>query len=344
VVALGLAMLAVANPTSMSAGIPHTNKHTHVARATRTHESRTAPPLSRRPLPPTRTLERTPSEGLSCALRVPRVSAEYRFANMVRARVRSLPAKRARPTCSVHWLRARVRSATPPSSSPRHSIRGGVFRRGVRRGPGNFAGDPSVPSRQAHGAPPGQGPLHRTPATHAPTTNQQRRADAAPTHRPRTGTAVCTRARHTGVSTNDGRVFAHLLHRAERPALRHGPCRRYPPHAASRPYARTPMHMRALTGARTRRTNSRTNAASPSRARAPTHPRCCPLPSLLRPLFVADVGHDKLFCEEFCAGADVHAETHSRAVLGQAVRGRMSTRGRMRNTQSTVTGVPMGYS
>ena len=70
------------------------------------------------------------------------------------------------------------------------------------------------------------------------------------------------------------------------------------------------------------------------------HPRCCPLPSLLRPLCVADIGHGKLFCEEFCAGADVHAETHSRAVLGQEVRGTMSTRGRMWGTQSTVTGVP----
>ncbi len=64
----------------------------------------------------------------------------------------------------------------------------------------------------------------------------------------------------------------------------------------------------------------------------------------LWPLFVADVGHDKLFCEEFCAGADVPGETHSRAVLGHEVRGTMSTRGRMWGTRSTGTGVPMGYS
>jgi hypothetical protein len=224
--------------------------------------------------------------------------------------VRSPPAKLGRPTCSVHRVRARVRSATASSSSPPYSIRGVVLRCGVRRGPGNFAGDPSVPSHQARGAPPGQGPLHRTPAyprandktatpfplrpsrtkadsrlgplhrtpayprandktatpfplrpsrTKAdsrlgllhrtpayPRTNDktatQRRADAAPTHRPRTGTAVRTRARHTGVSTYDGRVFAHLLHRAEKPALRHGPCRRYPrtpPHAHAHACTRT---------------------------------------------------------------------------------------------------------
>ena len=63
-------------------------------------------------------------------------------------------------------------------------------------------------------------------------------------------------------------------------------------------------------------------------------------PADLWPLIAADVGHDKLFCEEFCAGADVHAETHSRAVLGQEVRGTMSTRGRTWSTRSTVTGVP----
>ncbi len=62
------------------------------------------------------------------------------------------------------------------------------------------------------------------------------------------------------------------------------------------------------------------------------------------PLFVTDIGHAELFCEEFCAGADVLREMHSRAVIGQAVRGRMSTRGRMWGTQSTLTGVPMGYS
>ena len=96
-------------------------------------------------------------------------------------------------TCSVHRMRARVRSATPQSSSPPYSIRGVVFRRGVRRGPGNFAGDPSVPSHQAHGAPPGQGPLHRTPAY--PHAN-----DKTVTERPRRRVAnapTCTRtARH----------------------------------------------------------------------------------------------------------------------------------------------------
>jgi hypothetical protein len=51
-------------------------RRTHVAHAPRTHESRTALPLSRRPLPPTRTLVRTPSEGRTCTLRVPRGSAE----------------------------------------------------------------------------------------------------------------------------------------------------------------------------------------------------------------------------------------------------------------------------
>jgi len=176
----------------------------------------------------------------------------------VRARVRSPPAKLGRPTCSVHRVRARVRSATASSSSPPYSIRGVVLRCGVRRGPGNFAGDPSVPSHQARGAPPGQGPLHRTPAyprandkTATPfplrpsrtkadsrlgplhrtpayprandKTATQRRAVAAPTHRPRTGTLVRTRARHAGGSTYDGRRSAHLLHRAEKPALRHGP-------------------------------------------------------------------------------------------------------------------------
>ncbi len=45
----------------------------------------------------------------------------------------------------------------------------------------------------------------------------------------------------------------------------------------------------------------------------------------LWPLFVADVGHAELFCEEFCAGADVHGETHSRAVLGQEVLGTISS-------------------
>ncbi len=102
-------------------------------------------------------------------------------------------------TCFV--LHARVRSATAESSSPPYSIRGVVFRRGVRRGPGNFAGDPSVPSHQAHGAPPGQGPLHRTPAcprTYDKTATQ-RRADAAPTRRPRTRTPVSTRAATQGL-------------------------------------------------------------------------------------------------------------------------------------------------
>jgi hypothetical protein len=49
-------------------------------------------------------------------------------------------------------------------------------------------------------------------------------------------------------------------------------------------------HGRALTGARTRRTNSRTNQGRPfargharTHARAPAHPRCCPLPALLKP-------------------------------------------------------------
>jgi hypothetical protein len=131
-------------------------------------------------------------------------------------RVLRVPHVSTASTCSVHRMRARVRSATPPSSSPPYSIRDVVFRRGVRRGPGNFAGDPSVPSHQARGAPPGQGPLHRTPAyprtndktatpfplrpsrteadsrlgplhrthTHAPTTKQQ--PNAAPTRRSRT--------------------------------------------------------------------------------------------------------------------------------------------------------------
>jgi len=190
-------------------------------------------------------------------------------------------------TRSVHLMRARVRSATPQSSSPPYSVRGVVFHRGVCRWLGNFAGDPSVPSHEARGAPPGQGPLHRTPAyprandkpatpfplrpsrTKAdsrlgplhrtpayPRTNDktatQRRADAAPTHRPHTGTAVRTRARHAGGSTYDGRRSAHLLHRAEKPALRHGPCRWYPPHAPSLSCARRHTHRRALTGARTR--------------------------------------------------------------------------------------------
>jgi hypothetical protein len=134
-------------------------------------------------------------------------------------------------TQSTRSVRARVRSATAESSSPPHSIRGAVLRRGVRRGPGNFAGDPSVPAHQAHGAPPGQGPLRRTPA-YALTTKQQPkcRTDAEPTHRPRTDMAVRARAcRHAGVSTYDGRVSADLLQRAGKPeALRHGPCRSKP--------------------------------------------------------------------------------------------------------------------
>jgi len=127
-------------------------------------------------------------------------------------------------TRSVHLMRARVRSATPQSSSPPYSVRGVVFHRGVCRWLGNFAGDPSVPSHEARGAPPGQGPLHRTPAyprandkpatpfplrpsrtiadsrlgplhrtpTHAPTTKQQ--PNAAPTRRPRTDHAQARRS------------------------------------------------------------------------------------------------------------------------------------------------------
>ena len=133
-------------------------------------------------------------------------------------------------TRSVHLMRARVRSATPQSSSPPYSIRGLVFRRGVHRGPGNFAGDPSVPSDEAHGAPPGQGPLHRTPAyprTNDKTATQCPRRRGA--HTPTSHAHGCTRAcRHAGLQTYDGRVFAHLLHRAEKPALRHGPCRSKP--------------------------------------------------------------------------------------------------------------------
>ena len=60
----------------------------------------------------------------------------------------------------------------------------------------------------------------------------------------------------------------------------------------------------------------------------------------LWPFIVADVGHDKLFCEEFCAGADVNGEMHSRSVLGQEVLGTMSTRGRMWGTQSTHQNFP----
>ena len=73
--------------------------------------------------------------------------------------------------------------------------------------------------------------------------------------------------------------------------------------------------MRELTGTRMRRTKSRTNAGGPSRAGPAMRP------ADLLPFIVADVGHDKLFCEEFCAGADVHGEMHSRAGLGQEVRG-----------------------
>ena len=213
-----MTMLAVANPTSVPAGIPYT---AHPFRPCEMH-GRIPNNSPSFPAPAsTNTHACAHSEGLTCTLRVPRVSAEYRFANSVRARVRSPPAKLARPTCFVHRMCARVRSATASSSSPPYSIRGLVFRRGVRRGLGNFAGDPSVPSDEAHGAPPGQGPLHRTPAY--PRTNNKPvtecRADAAPTRRPRASMAVRARARHAGFQTYDGRVFAHLLHRAEKPAL-----------------------------------------------------------------------------------------------------------------------------
>ena len=99
----------------------------------------------------------------------------------------------------------------------------------------------------------------------------------------------------------------------------------------------------ALTNGRPNAPHTLAHACAKPIARTRTHPPtrdAAPLPSLLRPLCVADIGHGKLFCEEFCAGADVHAETHSRAVLGQEVRGTMSTRGSMWGTQSTVTGVP----
>ena len=98
----------------------------------------------------------------------------------------------------------------------------------------------------------------------------------------------------------------------------------------------------ALTTWRPNAPHTLAHACAKPIARTRTRPPrdAAPLPSLLRPLCVADIGHDKLFCAEFCAGADVLGETHSRAVLGQEVRGRMSTRGRTWNTRSTVTGVP----
>ncbi len=81
-------------------------------------------------------------------------------------------------TCSVHRVRARVCSTTAQRSSPPYSMRGAVFRRGVRRDLGTFAVGCAVPSHQAHGLPTQQGPLHRTPA--AP-----KRQNSNPTRGPR---------------------------------------------------------------------------------------------------------------------------------------------------------------
>ena len=93
-------------------------------------------------------------------------------------------------------LGALVRSAPAQSSHPADSIRGLVVRRGVRRGRGKFAGDSSVPSHQAHGAPPGQGALHRTHAT-----RQRQNNNPPPRQRvaPRTGGARAWHGGHAGV-------------------------------------------------------------------------------------------------------------------------------------------------
>ncbi len=89
----------------------------------------------------------------------------------------------------VGHLGALVRSAPAPSSQPADSVRGLVFRRGVRRGRCNFAGDSSVPSHQARTATPGQGALHRT---HATRQRQNNNPTPPPTSGPRTdGARTC---------------------------------------------------------------------------------------------------------------------------------------------------------
>ncbi len=66
------------------------------------------PPDAAHPFqPPARTLVRTPSEGRTCTLRVPRVSTESTcFVNSVRSRVCSPLAKRAKSTPCEYLLRA----------------------------------------------------------------------------------------------------------------------------------------------------------------------------------------------------------------------------------------------
>ncbi len=208
------------------------------------------------------------------------------------------------------------------------------------------------------------GPLHRTPAY--PRTNDKTATPMpVPTRRPRTDHAqawLYARVFATqgfklmmGASllisfTGPKSPLFDIAHAAGTPCTTphphtHADTRTYARLRASKCAARTPLEC----GKPIARGHARTRTHPPEMLPPSLSASCAspPLPATqadLWPLFVADVGHAELFCEEFCAGADVHAEMHSRAVLGQAVRGTMSTRGRMRNTRSTVTGVPMGYS
>ena len=92
VLAPSLTVLAVANPTSVPAGIPHTNKHTECRTHACTYTARGLN-LTRSPSASTPAHARTqPRWASGCALRAPHVSAQ---STSVRARVRNPSAKGA---------------------------------------------------------------------------------------------------------------------------------------------------------------------------------------------------------------------------------------------------------
>ncbi len=83
-------------------------------------------------------------------------------------------------------------------------------------------------------------------------------------------------------------------------------------------------------------THRRTRTDAHGRTNAHIHPSSCALSSCPRKagqsclVIVADVGHCELIGEGFGVGADAVGEIQSRIVLGQAVRGIMSSQVRMR--------------